>query len=95
MLVYAPPLIISQTCLFANAVDRVHRPDVGQMPTLQESVSSYKRFIQYITTLSLDGHILYYALRHLTEAFIQSDLTKTAAGSSIRVFPSKRLQPGN
>lgn len=38
--------------LFVISVDRVHRSDAGQVPTLQESVSSYKQIIHYTTLLS-------------------------------------------
>lgn len=37
---------------FVFAVDRVHRSDAGQMPTLQESVSSEKQFIRYSTSFT-------------------------------------------
>lgn len=48
----------SHVCLFVISVDRVHRPDAGQVPTLQESVSSFKQFIHHITSFSLYIYIV-------------------------------------
>lgn len=48
----------SHVCLFVISVDRVHRPDAGQVPTLQESVSSSKQFIHHITSFSLYFYIV-------------------------------------
>lgn len=49
---------LTNVFLFVIPVDRVHRPDAGQVPTLQESVRSYKQFIHYMTSFSLCFYIV-------------------------------------
>lgn len=71
----------SHIFLLLISVDRVHRPDAGQVPTLQESVSSYKQIIRYSPSFPLYFYRVYLhsqAFRHLAESSLQQNLRRVS-----------------